>query len=151
MINERGWGPEVGMGQRSRTGRSSQMSYGVGEGSGTKDTLCVGKTWLWCKSVHLGGLWCNQACLFVCVTRNNVFATIPFRYTSKFKGIWEHLYPRQGRGLMYVCLVFLKLLMKHETDLKILQKNPNFTFFNFFGSKKAIALYCCSLVPRGKV
>lgn len=52
---------------------------------------------------------------------------------------------------MYVCLVFLKLLMKHETDLKILQKNPNFTFLNFFGSKKAIALYYCSLVPRGKV
>lgn len=55
------------MGQRSRTGRSSQMSYGVGEGSGTKDTLCVwGKhdcdvslcTWADCGVTR-------HACLFV--------------------------------------------------------------------------------------
>lgn len=124
--------------------------WSVGEGSGSKDALCVGKTWLWCKSVHLGVIWCNQAHPFVCITSNNVFATIPFRYTSKFKGIWKCLHPRQGRGLMYVYLVFLKLFVKQTWKFFRIQILPFFLNFFLFGSNKARVFVSLQSCPTWK-
>lgn len=123
--------------------------WSVGEGNGTKDALCAGKTWLWCKSLHLGEMWCNQAHPFVCVNRNNVFATIPFRYTSKFEGVWEQLHPRQGRGLMCVCLIFLELFMK-QTWKFFRRIQILLLFFFFFGSKKAIVFVSLQSCPTWK-
>lgn len=49
-----------------------------------------------------------------------------------------------------MCMSYLPRVV-HETDLKILQKNSNFTsFFFFFGSKKAIVFVSLQSCPTWK-